>query len=89
MLDTNGLSFDLLLETLAEKLAAKLTQEPSRLYPRLMTIEQAAVYLGQARQTIQHLARTGNIPSVLVASRILIDRIDLDRWIEEHKRGWV
>jgi hypothetical protein len=41
------LSVESLIEVLAEKLAAKLAQDPNRLCPRLLTIEQAAAYLGQ------------------------------------------
>jgi len=47
MIETKDLNFDLLLEALAEKLASKLSQEPSRRYPCLMTVDQAAVYLGR------------------------------------------
>jgi hypothetical protein len=48
MSEMNSLSFEALLEILAEKLANRLTQEPSRLYPRLLTVDQAALYLGTA-----------------------------------------
>ena len=40
-----NLTFDRLLDTLAEKIAIKLCENPSRLYPRLLTVEQAAVYV--------------------------------------------
>ncbi len=51
----NELSFDRLLKMLAEKLATKIAHEPSRLYPRLLTIDQAAVYLGWPRAAVQIL----------------------------------
>ena len=84
----NGLSFDRLLELLAEKLAGKLSQEPSRLYPRLLTIDQAAVYLGRTRQATERLASSGRIPTVRADRRVLVDRLDLDRWIDDNKTGW-
>ncbi len=84
----NDLTFDRLLEILAEKLASKLSQEPNQLYPRLMTIDQAAVYLGQTRETIRNLITPGKIPTVLVGTSLFIDRLDLDEWIEENKLGW-
>jgi excisionase family DNA binding protein len=85
MSEMDGLSFDRLLEILAEKLATRLSQEPSRLYPRLLTIDQAAIYVGRTREATQHLAASGKIPTVRTDRRVFIDRLDLDRWIEEHK----
>jgi excisionase family DNA binding protein len=89
MSDTNDLSFDRLLEALAEKLASKLCQEPTRLYPRLMTVDQAAVYLGRTREAIQHLVSSEKVPTVRTDRRVFLDRLDLDKWINEHKTGWV
>jgi excisionase family DNA binding protein len=89
MSEMNDLTFDGLLEALAEKLATKLSQEPSRLYPRLLTIDQAAVYLGRTREALQHLASSGKVPTVRADRRVFLDRHDLDKWIEENKTGWV
>jgi excisionase family DNA binding protein len=89
MSEMSGLSFDRLLEILAEKLATRLTQESSRLLPRLLTIDQAAVYLGRTREATQHLASSGKIPTVRADRRVFIDRLDLDKWIDENKTGWV
>ncbi|HXP83383.1 MAG TPA: helix-turn-helix domain-containing protein [Bryobacteraceae bacterium] len=89
MSDTNDFSFNRLLELLAEKLAARLSQEPSRLYPRLMTVDQAAVYLGQTRDAVQHLVSSEKIPAVLSERHVFLDRLDLDKWINDHKTGWV
>lgn len=88
MSEVYDLTFDALLETLAEKLADKLSQEPSRLYPRLLTIDQAAVYLGQTREAIQDLTTAGKIPTVRADRRVYLDRLDLDQWIEDNKLGW-
>jgi excisionase family DNA binding protein len=89
MSEPNEFNFDRLLETLAEKLAAKLSQEPSRLYPRLMTIDQAAVYLGRTREAVQHLVASGKVPTVRADRRVFLDRNDLDKWIDDNKTGWV
>ena len=89
MSETDGLSFDRLLEILAEKLATRLSQEPGRLYPRLLTIDQAAIYVGRTREALQHLASSGKIPTVRAARRVFLDRLDLDKWIDENKTGWV
>jgi excisionase family DNA binding protein len=89
MSEPNTLSFDALLEILAEKLANRLTQEPSRLLPRLLTIEQAAAYVGRTREAMQHLSSSGKIPTVRADRRIFLDRLDLDKWIDDNKTGWV
>jgi hypothetical protein len=41
-----NLTFERLMEVLAEKIAARVCEDPRRLYPRLLTIAQAAAYLG-------------------------------------------
>lgn len=89
MSETNELTFDRLLEVLAEKLAGKLSQDPSRLYPRLLTVEQAAIYLGRTREAVQHLVGSGKVPTVRADRRVFLDRLDLDKWIEDNKTGWV
>ena len=89
MSEMRELTFDRLLEMLAEKLATKLLKEPGRLYPRLMTVEQAANYLGRTLEATQHLASSGKIPTVRSDRRVFLDRIDLDKWIEDNKVGWV
>jgi excisionase family DNA binding protein len=89
MNDKEGLSFDRLLELLAEKLATKLAQEPGRLLPRLMTVDQAAVYLGRTGEAVQHLVSAGKVPTVRADRRVFLDRADLDKWIDDNKTGWV
>ena len=58
------LTFDKFLEVLAEKLADRLSQEPGRLFPRLLTIDQAAIYLGRTREAVQRLASSEKVPTV-------------------------
>jgi excisionase family DNA binding protein len=88
MNEPHDLSFESLLEMLAEKLACKLSHEPSRIYPKLMTIDQAPVYLGRTREAVQHLANSGKVPTVRADRRVFLDRVDLDKWIDENKTGW-
>jgi len=85
MSEFNELTFDRLLELLAEKLASRLTQDGGGLGPRLMTVDQAAIFLGRSREAIQHLVTSGKLPTVRSDRRIFLDRQDLDRWIEQHK----
>ena len=85
MAEFNEFTFDRLLELLAEKLASRLAPDGIGLCPRLLTIDQAAVYVGRSREATQHLVASGKLPTVRTDRRVFIDRQDLDRWIEEHK----
>ena len=54
---------------------------------RLLSVEQAATYLGVQKSTIYSWAWRRKIPSVKMGRRLLFDREDLDRIIQERKRG--
>lgn len=54
---------------------------------RLLSVEDAATYLGVRKSTIYSWAWRRKIPSVKMGRRLLFDREDLDRIIEERKRG--
>ncbi len=53
---------------------------------RLLSVEDAATYLGVQKSTIYSWAWRRKIPSVKMGRRLLFDREDLDRIIEERKR---
>ena len=80
----NPLTFDTLMETLA-RLADRLSQEPFRLCPRLLTVDQAAIYLGRTKEAVQHMVSVGKVPTVRTDRRVFLDRNDLDHWIETSK----
>ena len=61
-----------------------LISELSR--PRLISVEEAAKYLGVQKSTIYSWAWRRKIPSVKMGRRLLFDREDLDRMIEAGKR---
>jgi len=54
---------------------------------RLLSVQEAATYLGVQKSTIYSWAWRRKIPSVKMGRRLLFDREDLDRIIEERKRG--
>lgn len=81
-------SFDRVLDMLADKVAKRLTQETIHGQPRLLTIDQAASYIGRTTEAVQHLASSGKIPTVRADRRVFIDRLDLDAWIKDNKTGW-
>ena len=89
----DGLSLDVLLaalaDALAERVAARLDTRTgdgaAAVKPRLLTIEQAAVYLGRTKEAIQHLIAERRIQVVRSDRRVFVDVRDLERWIEENK----
>ncbi len=54
---------------------------------RLLSVEEAATYLGVRKSTIYSWAWRRKIPSVKMGRRLLFDLEDLDRIIKERKRG--
>jgi len=87
-----GLNLDALIERMAEKVAARLqngdqgTPVNSEVRPRLLTVEQAAVYIGRTKDAIQHMIASCKLPTVRSDRRVFIDMRDLDAWIEGNKR---
>jgi excisionase family DNA binding protein len=61
-----------------------LAATPS-LQPMLLTVKQAALYLGRSEQSVQHLIFQKDLPVVRRGRRVHLDRRDLDHWIENHK----
>jgi hypothetical protein len=63
-------AFDIegLLDTLAEQIAQKLLPRLAEitnlpiLHPRLLTVDQAAIYLGRSKEAIQHMVANRTIP---------------------------
>ena len=53
--------------------------------PRLLTVEQAAAYIGRTKDAIQHMIASCKVPTVRSDRRVFIDIRDLDSWIDENK----
>jgi excisionase family DNA binding protein len=49
--------------------------------PRLLSVSEAATYLGRSKASVQHLAAQRRIPVVREGRRIFLDVRELDRWI--------
>lgn len=52
---------------------------------RLLTVKEAAVYLGRSPWSIRELYYSGELKCVRVGRRIHFDIKDLDEWIDQHK----
>ena len=53
--------------------------------PRLLSQREAATYLGVSYWTLRDMLFRGELPTVRIRRRVLIDRVDLDRYIGQAK----
>ena len=72
-------------DTIAEAIASRL-MDSNVLIPRLLTLEQAAKYLGMTKEALKAKVHLGRIPTVDLDKKLRFDRLDLDRMIEQNKR---
>jgi hypothetical protein len=72
------------IEQLAAAVAAKLPKPPSGRWPELMSIKDAAEYMGRSEGGIRHLIEAGLLPVCKIDARVQIRRVDMDRVIERH-----
>lgn len=72
-------------ETIADAVALRL-KDSSVLVPRLLTLDQAARYLGLTKDALKSKVHLGRVPTVDLDKKLRFDRLDLDRMIEQNKR---
>jgi excisionase family DNA binding protein len=72
-------------DTIAEAVVTRLTDH-GVLVPRLLTIDQAATYLGLTKDALKAKVHMGRVPTVDLDKKLRFDRHDLDRIIEASKR---
>jgi excisionase family DNA binding protein len=80
---------DSMAEAIAAKVVGKILPELQKnsLSPRLLSVAQAAVYLGRSRHAIELMVAAKKLPAVRQDRRVFLDIRDLDDWIETHKEG--
>jgi excisionase family DNA binding protein len=72
-------------DTIAEAVVTRLT-DYGVLVPRLLTVDQAATYLGLTKDALKAKVHMGRVPTVDLDKKLRFDRHDLDRIIEASKR---
>ena len=82
MTSSGNLGLDALADAIADRILARLHQTEQ---PRLLSVDEAAAYLGRTPKALRHLIANGAIPAVREGSRVHLDRADLDRWVEMRK----
>jgi excisionase family DNA binding protein len=76
---------------LASQIAARLIPQiqngngKTKATSRLLTVKDAATYIGRTEQAVQHLIHKRELVVVRRGRRVHLDRGDLDRWIETNK----
>ena len=84
-----SLDINAVLDDLARRVAVAVSDELGRAgslrMQRLLTVEQAAKYLGRSKGSVQHMVASGVVPTVRSDRRVFLDVVDLDAWIERHK----
>lgn len=63
-----------------------LSLMPSSITPRLLTIKQAAVYCACSVWAIRQVIWSKELPACMIGRRLLIDRGDLDSFIDARLR---
>lgn len=60
-------------------------QPPKSIEPRLLSQQEAALYLGISYWTLRDLVFRRELPFVRIGRRVLIDRIDVDAYLDRSK----
>lgn len=71
---------------IAARLIPEIERQNGRTVPsRLLTVREAAEYIGRTEQAVQHLIHKSELVVVHRRRRVHLDRSDLDGWIEANK----
>jgi hypothetical protein len=72
------------IDQIAKAIVAKLPKTSGNRWPELMSIEDAAEYMGRPEGGIRHLIEAKILPVCKIDRRTQIRRVDMDRVIERH-----
>ena len=59
-------------------------REDGKVRPRLLTVEDSAIYIGRTKKAVQHLIASFKLRTVKSDRRVFLDRDDLDEWIRSY-----
>ena len=80
------MTIDDVISALAQRIAEQLpTNNPKATIPRLLSVKEAATYLGRSPHAIYRLIASGKIRTVRLDRHVAIDRHDLDLMIDREK----
>jgi hypothetical protein len=78
-----------IIECGTKRLRILSTKEESREDAVQLTEEIGCPSEFRTPEATQHLVSSGKVPTVRADRRVFLDRLDLDRWIDDNKTGWV
>ena len=67
---------------LIDQIKSQMRQQPSK---RLLTVAEAATYLGRTDNAIREMTRSGKLKPVKTDGRVMLDIQDLDAFIDAGK----
>jgi excisionase family DNA binding protein len=74
------------IEAIASAVASRIADQAGfSSGKRLLTLKQAAEYIGRSAPAVRALIAAGAFPSVVHDRRVFVDRADLDAWIKRSK----
>jgi excisionase family DNA binding protein len=76
---TGNFGLDAFADAVAARIAARLNMGQE---PRLLSVTDAAKYIGRTPKALRHMIANGAIPTIREGGRIHLDRADLDKWID-------
>ena len=79
---TGNAGLDALADAIADRVLARIRQTDQ---PRLLSVTEAASYIGRTPKALRHMIASGAVPAVREGSRVHLDRADLDAWISMRK----
>lgn len=84
-----SVTLDSIMDQFASVVAAKIRADvpatgSTSITARLLTVDQAAVYLGRTKDAVQHMIGARKLPVVRDGRRVFLDVRELDRWIEQN-----
>jgi excisionase family DNA binding protein len=82
MNSTGNAGLDVLADAIAARVTAQLNKSQES---RLLSVNEAAGYIGRTPKAVRHMIASGTIPAVRGGSRVHLDRADLDQWVEMRK----
>jgi excisionase family DNA binding protein len=69
---------------ITENVVEALSKRP--LQRRVLSVREAAEYLGCDESTVRNFHAAGNLPAVRATTRLQFDLVDLDAFIERNKK---
>lgn len=73
----------LMIEQIADAVVARLASKDG-LHRRILTITEAAEYLGLTEHAIRHKVAREEIPVTRIDRHLRFDRVKLDAWIDQN-----